>query len=193
MAPSFLTSALVTSEQSASRLSCFTFWERAPFTHRIKDWVQPRTGLKAVEKKKKSYTIGNRTPIIQSLARHCTDWSIATPYCWYNRRKQILITSFLKYTSDYFPIILTINPELTKSFFTFIMWRKHGFAVSITFYPLPHLRKHFDEPYPLSAAPFVFLSVCVRKHVNSHLIGSKRAPPPPPPHPLPRRGWYAGK
>jgi hypothetical protein len=75
-----------------------------------------------------------------------------------------------------FQIIFTINPEVTKSFFTFIMWRKCGFRFALFF---PHLPKHFDEPYPLSVTPFVFLSLCVRKLVNSRLIDSKHTPAPP--------------
>jgi hypothetical protein len=47
------------------------------------------------------------------------------------------------------------------------------------FFP-PQLPKHFDEPYPLSATPFVFLSLCVREYVNSHLIDCKHTSPTPP-------------
>jgi hypothetical protein len=48
----FLTSALVGGEWSASRFGRITPRERAPGTHRIGGWVDPRTGLEAVEKRK---------------------------------------------------------------------------------------------------------------------------------------------
>jgi hypothetical protein len=48
----FFTSALAGSEWSASRPGRFTPGERAPCTHWIKGWVNPRTGLDNVEKKK---------------------------------------------------------------------------------------------------------------------------------------------
>jgi hypothetical protein len=40
-----LTSALAGGEWSASRPSRFTPWERAPSTHSIGGWVDPRAGL----------------------------------------------------------------------------------------------------------------------------------------------------
>ena len=70
---------------------------------------------------------------------------------------------------------MTINRELTKPFFTFIMRRKRGLWFPLLFPPTRKLPKHFDELYPLSATPFVFLSLCVREHVNSHLIDWKHA------------------
>jgi hypothetical protein len=48
----FLTSALVGSEWSASRLGRFTRGERAPGTHWIGDWVDPRAGVDDVEDRK---------------------------------------------------------------------------------------------------------------------------------------------
>jgi hypothetical protein len=45
-----LTSALVGGEWSASRLGRFTSEERAPGTHCIGGWVDPRDGLDHVEK-----------------------------------------------------------------------------------------------------------------------------------------------
>jgi hypothetical protein len=48
----FLTSALVGGEWSASRPGRFTLGERAPDTHWIGGWVDPRAGLDNVEKRK---------------------------------------------------------------------------------------------------------------------------------------------
>jgi len=48
-------------------------------------------------------------------------------------------------------------------------------VVVFVIFPPCKLLKHFDELYPLSATPFVFLSLCVREHVNSHLIDWKHA------------------
>jgi hypothetical protein len=50
--PSFLTSALVGSEWSASRLGRFAPGEIAPGTHWIGGWMGPRIGLEAVQKRK---------------------------------------------------------------------------------------------------------------------------------------------
>jgi hypothetical protein len=46
----FLTSALAGGEWSASRPGCFTTGERAPSTHRLGSWVEPRAGLDYIEK-----------------------------------------------------------------------------------------------------------------------------------------------
>jgi hypothetical protein len=46
----FLTSELAGGERSASRPGRFTPGERAPCTHRIGCWVDPRAGLDDVEK-----------------------------------------------------------------------------------------------------------------------------------------------
>jgi hypothetical protein len=48
----FLTSALVGGEWSASRLGHFIPGKRAPGTHWIGGWVDPRTGLDDVERRK---------------------------------------------------------------------------------------------------------------------------------------------
>jgi hypothetical protein len=45
----FLTSALVGGEWSASRYCRFTPGERAPRTHWIGGWVDPRAGLEGME------------------------------------------------------------------------------------------------------------------------------------------------
>jgi hypothetical protein len=48
----FLTLALAGGEWSASRPGHFTPWERAPGTHWIGGWVDPRAGLNDMEKRK---------------------------------------------------------------------------------------------------------------------------------------------
>jgi hypothetical protein len=48
----FLTSALVGGEWSTSRLGRFTPGERAPGTHWIGGWVDPRAGLDDLEMRK---------------------------------------------------------------------------------------------------------------------------------------------
>jgi hypothetical protein len=48
----FLTSALVWGERSASRLGRFTLGEAAPGTHWVGGWMGPRIGLDDVEKRK---------------------------------------------------------------------------------------------------------------------------------------------
>jgi hypothetical protein len=48
----FLTSAVAGDEWSASRPCRFTPGERAPGTHWIRGWVNPRAGLDDVEKRK---------------------------------------------------------------------------------------------------------------------------------------------
>jgi hypothetical protein len=48
----FLTSALVGGELSASRPGRFTFGERAPGSHWVGGWVEPRAGLEYLEKRK---------------------------------------------------------------------------------------------------------------------------------------------
>jgi hypothetical protein len=47
----FLTSALVGGKWSASRPGCFTPAERAPGTHWLGGWVDPRAGQDDVEKR----------------------------------------------------------------------------------------------------------------------------------------------
>jgi hypothetical protein len=48
----FLTSALVGGEWTASQIGRFTPGERAPGTHWIGGWVDPRAGLDDLEKRK---------------------------------------------------------------------------------------------------------------------------------------------
>jgi hypothetical protein len=76
IAPLFLTSALDGGERSASSPGLVTLG-----THCIKGWVGPRTGVDTVEKKT-PYTAGNKTPAVQPVARHYTDWDIPTSLQW---------------------------------------------------------------------------------------------------------------
>jgi hypothetical protein len=48
----FLTSALIRGEWSASLPDCFTTGERAPGTHLIPGWMDPKAGLDYVDKRK---------------------------------------------------------------------------------------------------------------------------------------------
>jgi hypothetical protein len=74
-APPFLTSAPDGGERSPSRPCSFTPGERVPGTHWIGGWIGPRSGLDTVEKTK-SFTAGNRTSAVQSVARRYTDCAI---------------------------------------------------------------------------------------------------------------------
>jgi hypothetical protein len=69
----FLTSALQGVEWLVSRCSRFT-----PGTHWIRGWVGPRAGVDAVKRKILSppWESNSRTPIIQAVASHYTDWAI---------------------------------------------------------------------------------------------------------------------
>jgi hypothetical protein len=62
-------SALDGGEWLVSRSSHFTLGERAPDSHWIGDWVGPRAGLEAVEKRIALSPAGNRTQGLQALAR----------------------------------------------------------------------------------------------------------------------------
>jgi hypothetical protein len=65
----FLTPALVEYDWSASRPGRFTPDERAPDTHWIGGWVEPRTGLDDMERRKNFALIGTRTLPFGYLAR----------------------------------------------------------------------------------------------------------------------------
>jgi hypothetical protein len=69
----FLTSALVGGDWSDSRPGRFTRGERAPGTHCIGGWVDPRAGLDDVEMRKilTLQGLGTLTPL--SLANRYTD------------------------------------------------------------------------------------------------------------------------
>jgi hypothetical protein len=79
-----LTSALDGGEWSASRLGRFTPRERAPDTLWIWDWMGPRTVLDEIVKAKipSPYRKSNpRTPIVQPVFQHYTDWAITGSGC----------------------------------------------------------------------------------------------------------------
>jgi hypothetical protein len=77
-----LTLALDGGEWSASHPGHFTPRERAPGTHWIGGWVGPRAVLDPVVKRKipsPSQELNPRTPIVQPIALHNTDWAITAP------------------------------------------------------------------------------------------------------------------
>jgi hypothetical protein len=74
-----LTSALDGGEWSASCPGCFTPRERAPCTHWIGGWADPRAILNAVVKRKipsPHWEFNPRTPIAQPIVQCYTDWAI---------------------------------------------------------------------------------------------------------------------
>jgi hypothetical protein len=62
IAPRILSWSLDGGEWSASHLGRFTLRGRAPVTHWIGGWVDPRTGLDAVVKRKFPAPVGTRNP-----------------------------------------------------------------------------------------------------------------------------------
>jgi hypothetical protein len=68
-APPFLTSALDGGEWSASRPGLFIPGERAPGTHWIGGWVDPRAGLDDVEKRKFLTLLGFELRTLRRPAR----------------------------------------------------------------------------------------------------------------------------
>jgi hypothetical protein len=77
----FLTSTLAGGEWSISCPCRFTPRERAPDTHWIGGWVDPRTGLDDLEKRRfLPYWDSNSDPsVVQPVASHYTDYSITDP------------------------------------------------------------------------------------------------------------------
>jgi hypothetical protein len=75
LVPIFLTSALVEVEWSASRSGRFTPGERAPRTHWILGWVDPRADLDDLEERKFCpYRDSNSNlSVVQPLASRYTD------------------------------------------------------------------------------------------------------------------------
>jgi hypothetical protein len=76
-------STLVGGEWSASRPARFTPGERAPGTHWIGCWVDPRAGLHDVEKRKFLTLLGLelRPSVVQPVGSRSTDYGILAPYC----------------------------------------------------------------------------------------------------------------
>jgi hypothetical protein len=79
----FLTSALVGGEWSASRPGRFTPGERAPGTHYIGGWVDPKSGLYDVEKGKfLSLVMKVESDVIRFIyANHSECPKIKLPHC----------------------------------------------------------------------------------------------------------------
>jgi hypothetical protein len=77
----FLTSALARGEWSASRSRRFIPEERAPGTHWIRGWVDPRASLDDMEKRKfLPYRYSNLDPyVVQPVASRNTDCAIQAP------------------------------------------------------------------------------------------------------------------
>jgi hypothetical protein len=73
----FLTSALVQGEWSASHPSCFTPGERAPSTHWIGGWADPKAGLDNMEKLKSLtyHELNSHPSVIQPIAGCYTDYT----------------------------------------------------------------------------------------------------------------------
>jgi hypothetical protein len=79
IAPLILILALDGGEWSASRPGRFTPRKRAPGTHWIGGWVDPRAVLDAVVKRKiptPRRESNPRTPIVHPVAQRYTDWGI---------------------------------------------------------------------------------------------------------------------
>jgi hypothetical protein len=92
IAPRFSTTAIDGGEWSASGPCRFTPKRRAPGPHCIGGWVCPRAGLDAVEQRKMSCLAGNRTPAVQLVAHHYTDWAIPAP--WNNNGYTLVIITY---------------------------------------------------------------------------------------------------
>jgi hypothetical protein len=77
----FLTSELAAVEWSASRSGRFTPGERAPSTHWVGGYVDPRAGVDNVEKTNSgSYWNSNSDPlVVQPVASRYTDYAIPAP------------------------------------------------------------------------------------------------------------------
>jgi hypothetical protein len=76
-----LTLALAGGELSASRPCRLHPGERAPGTHWIGGWVDPRVGLDDVEKRRFLPLQGLELRPLCRLASHCTDYAIPAPFC----------------------------------------------------------------------------------------------------------------
>jgi hypothetical protein len=104
-----LTSALDGGEWSASRPGRFTPKERTPGTHWKGGWVGPRAVLDAVVKRKilsLRRESNPRTPIVQPVAQHHTDWAVTAPGT-HNALSEISLFVYFRSFDNY--IILCIR------------------------------------------------------------------------------------
>jgi hypothetical protein len=77
---SFLTSTLDGGEWSASRPGRALPRGKNSGTHCTGGWVgRPRAGLDAEARRKIPVSVGDRTPVVQSVVRHYTAWAIPAP------------------------------------------------------------------------------------------------------------------
>jgi hypothetical protein len=109
--PRFFTSPIDGGEWSVSRLGRFTPGDWALGTHRIRDWVGPRSGLDTVEKIISPSSALNRNPAVHPVASNCSDWAIPAhiKLCVYFGMK---IVWFYKYSTLYKIDILSRNAVL---------------------------------------------------------------------------------
>jgi hypothetical protein len=73
IAPPFFNSALDRGEWLVSRACRFTLGKGTSDTHWIGGWLDPRSGLDAVEWRKVLASVGNRTPTAHSVAHSYTN------------------------------------------------------------------------------------------------------------------------
>jgi hypothetical protein len=83
----FLTSALVGGEWSPSRPGHLTPGERAPGTHWIGGWVNPRVGLKDLEKRKLLTLPGLELRLLGRPARSHSLYRLSYPGSPFNYRR----------------------------------------------------------------------------------------------------------
>lgn len=79
MASPSLTLALDTGEWSAPRNGCFLTQGKSLWYPLNRSWMDPRTGLDNVEKRKSLASAVNLTPTIQPVARFYTDRAKSAP------------------------------------------------------------------------------------------------------------------
>jgi hypothetical protein len=104
----------------------FTPGERTPDTHWTGGWVGPRAGLNTEARGKiNCLSRGSNLdrPVVQSVARHCTDWATPAPklcYCL-TRKTNIDSIGFVKW---YFKT----SPwnEILDTTFQIVIWGSHG-------------------------------------------------------------------
>jgi hypothetical protein len=89
---SFLTSALEGGEWSASRPARALPPGKEPPVPTVQEagWAPEQVWMQRVEEKS-SASIGDRTPAIQSIVRHCTDWTTLVPLNTVIKRKSLIL------------------------------------------------------------------------------------------------------